>query len=78
MQNNLVLNTLFTKICSDFLAIHLCEDSVDDATLAVCLKNRAAVHLKEEDYESVVSDCTRYLEIKYTQVLELNKGIDDL
>merc|ERR1711963_1387477 len=31
-------------------AIHLCEDSVDEATLAICLKNRAAVHLKEEDY----------------------------
>jgi len=33
-------------------AIHLCEESVGDETLAVCLKNRAAVHLKEEDYES--------------------------
>ena len=49
------LNQLFP-----YLAIHLCEDTVGDATLAVCLKNRAAVHLKEEDYESVVSDCTRY------------------
>lgn len=44
-------------------AVHLCEDTVGDATLAVCLKNRAAVHLKEEDYESVVSDCTRSLEL---------------
>jgi len=44
-------------------AIHLCEDSVDEATLAICLKNRAAVHLKEEDYESVVSDCTRYFDV---------------
>jgi len=44
-------------------AIHLCEDSVDEATLAICLKNRAAVHLKEEDYESVVSDCTRYVQV---------------
>ena len=43
-----------------FSAIYLCEESVDEATLAICLKNRAAVHLKEEDYESVISDCTRY------------------
>ena len=43
-----------------FLAIRLCEDSVGDATLAVCLKNRAAVYLKEEDYELVIADCTRY------------------
>ena len=61
---SLIVVTLF-QICLYFLAIHLCEDSVDDATLAVCLKNRAAVHLKEEDYESVVSDCTRYFESRY-------------
>ena len=46
-----------------FSAIYLCEESVDEATLAICLKNRAAVHLKEEDYESVISDCTRYSKI---------------
>jgi len=44
-------------------AIYLCEESVDEATLAICLKNRAAVHLKEEDYESVISDCTRSLQL---------------
>ena len=57
----LALKYCFFKL-SYVLAIHLCEDSVDEATLAICLKNRAAVHLKEEDYESVVSDCTRYFD----------------
>ena len=55
MESKLVKFNLFY-----FSAIYLCEESVDEATLAICLKNRAAVHLKEEDYESVISDCTRY------------------
>ena len=44
-------------------AIDLSSEAHDDKTLAVCLKNRAAVYLKEEDYDSVVSDCTRSLEL---------------
>jgi len=44
-------------------AINLSAESNDEKTMAVCLKNRAAVHLKEEDYESVIRDCTRSLEI---------------
>ena len=44
-----------------FTAIHLCEESVADSNLAICLKNRAAVYLKEEDYDAVVADCTRYV-----------------
>ena len=31
--------------------------------MATCLKNRAAVFLKEEDYNAVIEDCTRSLEI---------------
>lgn len=44
-------------------AIEICEEINDEKLLATCLKNRAAVFLKEEDYELVVSDCTRALEI---------------
>lgn len=35
----------------------------DDQLLAVLLKNRAAVFLKEEDYQAVIDDCTRALEL---------------
>ena len=44
-------------------AIDLSGDANDEKTLAICLKNRAAVHLKEEDYDAVVRDCTRSLKI---------------
>merc|ERR1711963_449171 len=44
-------------------AIEVCEASNDEKMMATCLKNRAAVFLKDEDYESVISDCTRALEI---------------
>ena len=44
-------------------AIELCEESHDEKLKATCLKNRAAVFLKDEDYESVITDCTRALEI---------------
>lgn len=44
-------------------AIKLSSEANDDKTLAVCLKNRAAVHLKEEDFEAVVFDCNRSLEL---------------
>ena len=44
-------------------AIEICEESKDEKLMATCLKNRAAVFLKDEDYESVISDCTRALEI---------------
>ena len=41
-------------------AIELCEELKDNKTLAVCLKNRAAVYLKEENYDATIDDCTRY------------------
>lgn len=44
-------------------AIEVCEESNDEKLMATCLKNRAAVFLRDEDYESVISDCTRALEI---------------
>lgn len=44
-------------------AIEICEDLKDEKLLAVCLKNRAAVFLKDEDYDSVINDCTRALEL---------------
>lgn len=44
-------------------AIEICEETNDEKLMATCLKNRAAVFLKDEDYESVISDCTRALEI---------------
>ena len=44
-------------------AIDLSSDAKDEKTMAVCLKNRAAVLLKEEDYEAVVTDCSRSLEL---------------
>jgi len=43
-------------------AIDLSSDAKDEKTMAVCLKNRAAVFLKEEDYDAVVADCSRSLE----------------
>ena len=42
-------------------AIELCEEQNDEKTLAICLKNRAAVYLKEENYDATISDCTRWL-----------------
>ena len=44
-------------------AIEVCEGINDEKLLAICLKNRAAVFLKEEDFNSVIDDCTRSLEI---------------
>ena len=44
-------------------AIGVCENIQDEKLLAICLKNRAAVFLKEEDFNSVIDDCTRSLEI---------------
>ncbi len=40
-------------------AIELCEELKDEKNLAVCLKNRAAVYLKEENYDATIEDCTR-------------------
>ncbi len=40
-------------------AIELCEELKDEKTLAICLKNRAAVYLKEENYDATIADCTR-------------------
>ena len=54
-----------------FTAIHLCEESVGDSLLSICLKNRAAAHLKDEDYESVVADCTRYEETATSNLTNL-------
>lgn len=44
-------------------AIEASEELNDEKLLATCLKNRAAVYLKYEDFELVVSDCTRALEL---------------
>ena len=50
-------------------AIKLCDDTGKDkskdtaAVLTACLKNRAAVHLKEENYDDVIEDCTNCLEL---------------
>ncbi len=44
-------------------AIELCEAASDEKLLAVCLKNRAAVFLKEQEYEACIADCTRSLEL---------------
>jgi predicted TPR repeat methyltransferase len=45
-------------------AIEICESSNDHIQLlATCLKNRAAVFLKDEDFESCVQDCTRALDL---------------
>jgi len=44
-------------------AIDACEDINDEKLLATCLKNRAAVYLKFEDFESVITDCTRALDL---------------
>jgi len=44
-------------------AIEACEEVHDEKLMAICLKNRAAVFLKEEDFNSVIDDCTRSLEI---------------
>ena len=44
-------------------AIYASEELNDEKLLATCLKNRAAVYLKYEDWELVVSDCTRALEL---------------
>jgi len=44
-------------------AIDICEEKKDEKTLAVCLKNRAAVYLKQENYDATVQDCTKCLEI---------------
>ena len=65
----------FIYIYFNFLAIHLCEESVGDATLAICLKNRAAVYLKEEEYESVIADCTRYTGISRNLETSVKKYI---
>ena len=45
-------------------AIELCEVNNDEKLLAICLKNRAAVFLKEEEYDACVTDCTRSLELE--------------
>ena len=45
------------------LLIEVCEEIKDEKLMATCLKNRAAVFLKEEDYNAVIEDCTRSLEI---------------
>ena len=42
-------------------AIEACEEVHDEKLMAICLKNRAAVFLKEEDFNSVIDDCTRYV-----------------
>jgi tetratricopeptide (TPR) repeat protein len=39
------------------------EEKNKDADLAVLHKNRAAVHLKNEDYQDAVDDCTKSLEL---------------
>ena len=44
-------------------AIDICEEIKDEKLMATCLKNRAAVFLKDEDFTSVIDDCTRALEI---------------
>lgn len=44
-------------------AVEASEELNDERLLATCLKNRAAVYLKYEDFELVVSDCTRALEL---------------
>jgi len=44
-------------------AVEACEELNDEKLLATCLKNRAAVYLKYEDFENVVTDCTRALEL---------------
>ncbi len=44
-------------------AIELCEEIKDEKLLSTCLKNRAAVFLKCEDFNSVITDCTRSLEL---------------
>ena len=44
-------------------AIEICEESKNEQLLATCLKNRAAVFLKDEDFTSVISDCNRALEL---------------
>jgi len=44
-------------------AVEACEEINDEKLLATCLKNRAAVYLKYEDYENVITDCTRALEL---------------
>ena len=41
-------------------AIDICEELKDEKNLAICLKNRAAVYLKEENYDATIEDCTRY------------------
>ena len=42
-------------------AIEACEEVNDEKLMAICLKNRAAVFLKEEDFNSVIDDCSRYV-----------------
>ena len=44
-------------------AIDACEQVNDEKLMAICLKNRAAVFLKEEDFNAVIDDCTRSLDI---------------
>ena len=45
-------------------AIDLSDKKKDnEKDLAVIFKNRAAVHLKNEDYEDVVADCTKSIEL---------------
>ena len=62
--NRIVWNCRFQEALAHYTrAIDLSGDAKDDKTLAVCLKNRAAVLLKEEDYEAVVTDCSRSLEL---------------
>ena len=36
---------------------------IKDADLAIVLKNRAMVHLKMEDFQDAIDDCTKSLEL---------------
>jgi tetratricopeptide (TPR) repeat protein len=42
-------------------AIQLCKEVKDEKTLAVCLKSRAAIYLKEENYDGTIEDCTKFV-----------------
>jgi tetratricopeptide (TPR) repeat protein len=44
-------------------AIEICDAKNDRQLLAICLKNRAAVFLKNEDFEDCIKDCTQALDL---------------
>lgn len=50
-------------LCYYTQAIDLSDKKANEKDLAVIYKNRAAVHLKNEDYDEVVADCTKSIEL---------------